>query len=446
MNINSVKNKDDFFKNNSKQKYFNLFKPIFEKLENEEFSITLYNVFSNKFIYCKKDENIYHFLKNNYDLFVAKKLEFLRIKIPSALVITFINHGDFGFIKLKWGSGILYFNEDSFKFYFEKDNNLSLNFFDKYKIYFCDAKKSYPLSLKTITNNSLFSHFFTYYFEQLYNENYLIKDIVNDYRLKGNYNGINLPIAFESLENCFNKKQLLEYHLNSKLEKNVNKYPLAYFYYVFKLKKYLDEKDITKLLNLNNEKKEEILSYLDSKSNSKETDRLKYFLFKYCFINFEEFKETGIFIDYFNFHKKLKRKINLNFKSIKGFFKKHDELFLEVMKKQRKTKMIIKKENPFLQLKLPKKYHMIDTYPKLLLEGNRNKNCVATYLNDINNERCIIYNAVHNNKHFTLEILRTKNNEFYLKQIKGFVNSEAPNDLVYEINELLKKENKRLRG
>ena len=141
--------------------------------------------------------------------------------------------------------------------------------------------------------------------------------------------------------------------------------------------------------------------------------------------------------DFIDFHKKLKIKINLNIKSYNRFLDIHDDLAKKMISKT--NKIVIKKNNPFLQLKLPHEFELIDNIERLYDEGVVNKNCVFTYLDKINKEKCVIYSTMWRKKKYTIEFAISQK-KFILQQISGFRNSPAPKTLKNKINKLLENQ------
>ncbi|EFS20897.1 hypothetical protein FSBG_00394 [Fusobacterium gonidiaformans 3-1-5R] len=340
------------------------------------------------------------------------------------------------------------------------DNNYFV-LFDKYQIYtVCPYKNSkyekrfFPTTLKNIsTIDASRGHFFYYYFRELEKENYFMKDILKEYHR--NKSLIHLPVSFLELEHTKNKKHFLETKLKTKVSKKANKHFLAYMFYVEKVKKYIHENEISKLFSLSEEQEEKILKKLSE--ISREYMKIRLFLYYYyCVIGIfpEEMPEEdedeeedffkNDFLDYFQNSKKIKQKISLNIKSLHGFQKIHDKVTYEVVKRQRKNKIIWKKTNPFLDLQLPERFKRIETYQDLFLEGLKNRNCVATYLDAINQEKCIIYTTEYEEKRYTIEI-RKRRNKFILAQVRGFANSDAPESLVLELKKSLEEETRRFK-
>ena len=299
----------------------------------------------------------------------------------------------------------------------------------------------YPLTLKAVEqSNFLFYIFFRKYFLVLAKENLLIKDLLKEYTNKDFL--MDVPIAFSLLKEAKNKKHLLEIKVKDKVPASLNKYPLSLSYTFLKSIKYLKGKeDIPKLMEF----MKDIFnknSFKNILTRNKETEKIKNFFKKYfCFIlKVDSYKER-IIEDYINLCFLEKRKFNLKIKSYKRIENEHNELAMK--NGLRGQKLEIKKDNPFLKLKLPDEFEMIKDAERLYQEGILNRNCFFFYLDYINSEKCMIYSTIYEEERHTIEI-GVEDSKFILKQIRTYANSEANSKLVKEINKILEKENQKL--
>ena len=151
-----------------------------------------------------------------------------------------------------------------------------------------------------------------------------------------------------------------------------------------------------------------------------------------------------VFLELYDFSE-----IKTNINTWKSLKKNHDKV-LEDIRERNYQKIMNDKKNilkepensKFKNLKLPEKYKKINKKEDLYLLGEKQHNCVFTYLKAINKGDCVIYTCYHKNEQYTI-CIRKKNNKFTLSEIKGKFNSQAPDDLKSEIRELLKKNNKK---
>ena len=307
-----------------------------------------------------------------------------------------------------------------------------IEFIDLYNIKFCERKYApYPLQLKSIYKMyPSLREYVKEYLKALSETNIFIKDLVKD--LEKNSHSLMAPIDFSLLEIAKNKKHLLEIKTKTKLTPIYNRISLNHAYSVIKAKKYINENELNKLLVLDSD--------IYSTSIIYEKLRIaeffsKYFSNRFNIVNSGHF--SNIMYDFIDFHKKLKIKINLNIKSYNRFLDIHDDLAKKMISKT--NKIVIKKNNPFLQLKLPHEFELIDNIERLYDEGVVNKNCVFTYLDKINKEKCIIYTTIWRKKKYTIEFAISQK-KFILQQISGYRNSPAPKTLKNKINKLLENQ------
>ncbi|MBZ7978526.1 MULTISPECIES: PcfJ domain-containing protein [unclassified Campylobacter] len=297
-----------------------------------------------------------------------------------------------------------------------------------YDIYgFMNNKNKYPATLKHLC--SLNKHF-AYTYLSFLNSN-VAKDILYDLKNANEEDFISyyMKIEIKLLENTPNKQELLKLkYPNKNIPKVVNKIDLAKSKALFNLEKYLSATHYKRVwhnvLKLNyddygNYSKERILSNYMFKFNDFKID-LNYSL--------DDFRI--LLSDYIKLSISLKRPINLDITSVKRLKSLHDDLVVEYdYKIAKKNKMVIKKDNPFLKLKLPDNFKMIKTNFDLIQEGRRNKNCVASYIDKINSEKCGIFTLDYKYKHYTIEIIKYRN-KYYINQIKTFANEEASKEVV----------------
>lgn len=312
-----------------------------------------------------------------------------------------------------------------------------LNFKTPYDIEFVNKRK-YSLQLKTILKlGKLQQEFFKKYFEVLTDENFFMKDILRDF--EENEFNLNIPVDFSMLKQACNKKHLLELKTKMKLTPIYNKISLNHAYSVIKTQKWIEKSEVNKLLILDSKhcnmeslaERERITKFIISYYWEKLKEKEKWTT-EDDYIDFENFME-----DFIRFHLNLKLKINLKINSYQRLVEIHNTLSPKIKMKTKKIKL--KKSNPFLKLSLPEKFIRIETVEQLEEEGRLNRNCVFSYLDRINEEKCIIYTTTWRKKKYTIEII-IKNKKFLLNQITGFANSKAPKMLKESLKKILENQ------
>lgn len=386
-----------------------------------------------------EDNNLAIKLKNHYVSYITIENQYLRIPRTNNEGFEIVSEKYMTIHTIK--NNFIDFENNKIKQEFFPQKNW-INFYNPYNIVYCSnySKKRYPLQLKTIlTLTNAQKIFFKEYFKVLSETNFFIKDILRDFE-EDKYS-INVPIDFPMLELAKNKKHLLEIKTKSKLTPVYNKISLNHAYSVFKAKKWVENNEINKLLTTD--------SLAHNIKGLTEKYRIQEFFISYFWetlkykkdyygndVEFWDFR--FIASDYINFKINAKEKINLKTKSFQRLLELHDEV---IPKKEITSKrLIIKETNPFLKLKLPSKFIRIESTEQLYEEGQLNKNCVYSYLDLINQEKCIIYTTNWRRKKYTIEITM-EDKIFQLKQISGYCNSVAPQDLKDRINKLLDNQN-----
>lgn len=318
---------------------------------------------------------------------------------------------------------------------------------------FTERKITKELKLKTLTNynsNDLCYYFWLYYLESLSVDFPFLKDIHNDFLDKNNYR-LDVPIKFSLLKLAKNKKHLLELYLSSSkrkkysLYKSFNRKSLNESYSIIKAEKYIKNNEISIFLSKD----------IGMNKISDEKLRIETYLYKHLSENLfgilkeKENKDIVTYIkDYINMLVELKGKVKYdpNIKSFNKLKRVHLNIamiYAEV--KYKDLEVILEKKNPFLKLNLPKDIKRLETKEDFFIEGKLNQNCVFSYIPSVNNEECIIYTYLHNNKRYTIEIRYHKKLGFYLNQIKGYFNSnDIPKEVLKYIKNSIKAENKRL--
>lgn len=305
----------------------------------------------------------------------------------------------------------------------------------EYKGKFC----FYEATLNNISTicykSATMREFFNIYFSYLSKLHLPLKDIKLDFERDPLY--IKSPFKFSSLENFINKKELFvkkypkENFLNA-----TNKSTLSASYLVLKTKKHIPQSHYQEIINF-------ILRTSPKISTNHQASLLVGKILKsyLCFkIQSDEKSKNQIIYDYVNMALEQGENVNLKIKSFKRIKAEHDRLMLNI-ELERAPEVRLNKDNPFLRLKLPSDIKMLTTKQEMVEEGVINHNCVASYIENVNANRCFICSLRRDNERYTIEIRRSKN-KFCLAQIKGFSNSEAPSEIIEYVNSAILANNK----
>lgn len=317
-------------------------------------------------------------------------------------------------------------------------------FGNKGKYNFLTSLRLKDMILKNERINQFLKIIFISYLKELEKENFFIKDILKDYQ--ENENKLYVPIEFKLLSKAKNKKHLLEMKMSTSSRKNYplfnrfNKISLNTAYSLIKITPYIKENDIKKLDNF------EYDNFSDN-----ENSRIIVFLKEYIRTTRkkggDEYYWDEIEVeDYIRFLKYFKSKEKFNFNVINENILKreHDRLSNKyVLAKYKKENLEIAEDNEFLKLEMPKDIKRLETKGEFYSEGRIQRNCVFSYIREVNKGNCMIYTMFKDNKKYTIEIRKNKNG-YFIHQLKGFANSEAPVEVETYLKNVINENNERL--
>lgn len=407
-------------------------KPLFEKLKSKFYTYCK----SNNVIYFIKieceflkfleenQENIIKFtsliepkIENGHLLKIELRDKDIMISLPN---FNFSNNGYNIYIET-------IFSEINFNIFIKNDYEIFSGMYKKINKNYSFFEMSLSYIAKICKRNDLIYEFFIIYFEYLQKNNTNLNDIIKDF--KDNPINIYSAFKFSELKDFKNKK----YIFASKYPKetffnHTNKYKLITSYINIKIKKYIPKEyffEVIKFLDDNIK----IFEFEDKKiDKSFIITLLSEFWRNKNLKNINKNYDKIIVYDYIKMMIDKKEKINLNIKSFKRIKQEHDRIALE-NEIYYAPNLKISKGNQFLKLKLPKEIKRLSTKQEIIEEGVLNRNCVASYIREINKQICMIYSLRQDDKRYTIEIRQNKNG-FYLRQIKGFANSEAPKEII----------------
>lgn len=391
------------------------------------------------FLNLTKEEK--NFFKKNIENLKKFNLTF---KIKDSFIVSFSKFYNYElqkftsfYIDIEAFKGFELFIEDGEKFvtkmynkiFFDSDYDLSLGYLIHKKGASNTSAVSKKLQLKDLAKfkDGIRKIVLKNYLEYLGETNYFMKDILEDYI--SNSVKISVPIDFKLLENAKNKKHLLELKTRKQgLFNRFNKVSLNFSYSILKNLKCINEKELNKVIT-----KEILVDGL-------EREKINKFFSKYYERQITDFLPSNecILNDYITITRELRRKFNLDITTTKKLYKEHDRVAgVHRMQQYKKMDLKIKSSNPFLQLKLPPEFKMLETKREFFDEGKENNNCVFSYIPAVNAENCIIYTTLYKGNKYTIEFGK-KRTRFTLKQIKGYGNSKAPKEFIDYIEECIK--------
>lgn len=126
----------------------------------------------------------------------------------------------------------------------------------------------------------------------------------------------------------------------------------------------------------------------------------------------------------------IRRKISISYQSARRIMEWHDEVNNIRMAKCYNT-VKIPKNSKYKKLKMPKNCVRLATRRQFVEEGEFQHNCVASYIDDVNEDKCSIWSMrKEDGRRNTIEIrIRTSkenpNGYFYIRQMRSFANGDV---------------------
>jgi hypothetical protein len=269
----------------------------------------------------------------------------------------------------------------------------------------------------------------------------VFRDIAADFK----HDQLWIPAPINEFAGCNTKKEALEKVLKQKLPPACNSKSIQHTYYAAKLTRNIkDENEHMKLYLASEEK----VSDHCRACRRPITENTKEFLYRYIASttghedNGNDYvPDTHMLRDYVDLAIALKD-INLKRKTIAGYRKEHDRLYLlYIKKKEKKLDFKLKKDDVRRKLLPADRYEIIDTRAGLIMEGDRMGHCVGSYADKVKSGRCAIYKATYQGKPYTIEICKTGTKAKYsVRQVQGrFNRGTPPTELVSQTKALLKE-------
>lgn len=308
---------------------------------------------------------------------------------------------------------------------------------------------------------------------KLAEENWFFKDVLNDFeKYSGKYIPSyemlwQIPVSFnKAIEFNSSKEFLAKY---GKVTKSMRKLPIPVAFNIMKCKikyepiinhcventwlsMYFLYKRFLQLKFLKEKDRKETVSI--ALIQSMYADSLKYFsnIFKRThkysekYINYQSSEDCELVPDIFNMLNTLKEPVDFRkMLNENRAWKYHNELVKKINLKKAETipdrKLKIHNEYDMLIKALCDKYELIDNEKRLYLEGQRQHNCVYSYLDYIERGEYVIFSHVDNNKRFTVAFYVSEG-KYYINQLSGKYNSAEDTEKIYdELNMILKELN-----
>lgn len=308
---------------------------------------------------------------------------------------------------------------------------LSMNFVAK-------GTKHWPCTMKDLFSVHTYSGLFesVVYFIMLFfgETNPLWKDLAKDYTEQSAYSAIPLSVINES----HSRRELIaKYYGEDKAFKRNNKEPIGYGIFLARVSRIVKPEELQKLFGFNpgcisigrakNDLVKPLVQYIcEATPNNDMRDS-----FVQCLV------EDAVAM---NINKR--QLVPISFKTTDEVLKWHDDMtpFGSYTTAER---MRIKKDSKFKNLKLPKDCTKLTTTKQMVMEGDFQHNCVATYINKVNADECSIWSQRKpDGTRNTIEI-KIKQGKYYIAQMRAFANQAPLQEDLDEIQKAIDKCNDR---
>ena len=440
-----TKEKEEFLKNIEKHMPF--FLNPFMQLEKEYF-IQYINSEWAFVIDCDKNflnalNKIYNDTKDYIGMITTKNIKVLCVRLEF-----FDNPNNPSIINLSYKEANLFRNGFKFQSSPYKSieisslNNIQIKTIREQKVFRYEMRLNDLVKFSSEQNQALFK-LFKNIFKENEHKSLILKDIVSD--MENSIESINAPIPIGMLFDTFNKRMLFETKFNkSVFSKNTNKLSIYESYVHHFLKRKLDQEVFKKIEN-------EIRNVLMfSPQLAKISFNGKFFTLKFLeeFLKLRIFgygtierEQLNIFNDYISMKKNIGEPFNLNIKSFKRLQAEHDALIQLINKRRYERKEIkLKKNNPYLHFKCPDNLSFLSTAEQIANEGEIQRNCVASYIDQVNAGNCGIFSLIKDEKRYTIR-LRYINKQFVLDEIKGYANAQPEQEIIDYIQTIIDDNN-----
>lgn len=304
-----------------------------------------------------------------------------------------------------------------------------------FSMYFATKEtKHWPCTMKDLFSIHTYDGLFesVVYFIMLFfgETNPLWKDLAKDYTEQSAYSAIPLTVIDES----HSRRELIaKYYGEDKAFKRNNKEPIGYGIFLARVSRIVKPEELQKLFGFNpgcisigrakNDLVKPLVQYIcEATPNNNMRDS-----FVQCLV------EDAVAM---NINKR--QLVPISFKTTDEVLKWHDDM-TPFGTYATTEKMKIKKDSKFKNLKLPKDCTKLTTTKQMVMEGDFQHNCVATYINKVNADECSIWSQRKpDGTRNTIEI-KIKQGKYYIAQMRAFANQAPLQEDLDEIQKAIDK-------
>ena len=309
-----------------------------------------------------------------------------------------------------------------------------------FSMYFATKEtKHWPCTMKDLFSVHKYSGLFesvVYFIMLFFGETYpLWKDLAKDYTEQSAYSAIPLSVINES----HSRRELIaKYYGEDKAFKRNNKEPIGYGIFLARVSRIVKPEELQKLFGFNP-------GYISiGRAKTDLVEPLARYIYGALPEN-EKAKNPYIrnsIEDAITMSNNKRQLIPVSFTSIKKIVEWHDSM-IPVGTYVTDERMEIKKDSKFKNLKLPKDCIRLTTTRQMVMEGNFQHNCVATYISKVNEDKCSIWSQRKpDGTRNTIEI-GIEHGKYCIIQMCAFANQEPMQKDLEKVQKAIDKCNDR---
>lgn len=309
-----------------------------------------------------------------------------------------------------------------------------------FSMYFATKEtKHWPCTMKDLFSIHTYDGLFesVVYFIMLFfgETNPLWKDLAKDYTEQSAYSAIPLSVINES----HSKRELIaKYYGEDKAFKRNNKEPIGYGIFLARVSRIVKSEELQKLFGFNP-------GYISiGRAKTDLVEPLARYIYGALPEN-EKAKNPYIrnsIEDAITMSNNKRQLIPVSFTSIKKIVEWHDSM-IPIGTYVTDERMEIKKDSKFKNLKLPNDCIRLTTTRQMVMEGNFQHNCVATYISKVNEDKCSIWSQRKpDGTRNTIEI-GIEHGKYCIIQMCAFANQEPMQKDLEKVQKAIDKCNDR---
>lgn len=281
----------------------------------------------------------------------------------------------------------------------------------------------YPANLRSLfyyPHTSILNTIIQYYYETTGNT--MLLDVKREVLNSGGFMRTSIPLS--DVLNSHNKKEYFKKKFKYDVPKSINKMDFQLLHAFGCATKFIDEKDVSFLYDYINNKMsaadiKDMYSYNDiwdnRRNRKKDTKSSACGLLSYV-LHSKNKMDLNLCYDYVSCAVWVDEKINIR-GGKKAVLNAHNQVTYKFYKEFENDIEMKIPNTPLKKLILPKEFERLETSGRMCYESFLQHNCVRTYINKVNEGRCVIYAATINDERVTIEIIYDQHSASYNKEI-----------------------------